>query len=98
MRRFIVHNQAGKILRTGRCSDSLFELQAGPGETVIEGTANDETDIITKAGKIKRNARKKPARKKPAALSFKVAIDKKMKAEITAAIATSKTAQGGATK
>lgn len=38
---FIVHDPAGKILRTGRCPADHLRLQAGYGETAIEGDASD---------------------------------------------------------
>ena len=76
MRNFVVYDKAGKILRTGRCSDSLFDLQAKAGETVIEGKANDVTDMVKK-GKVRKGVNKPkerpasvlvPARKKSNAL------------------------------
>lgn len=39
MKSFIVHNGEW-VLRSGRCKDSDFEVQAGPGEYVIEGEAD----------------------------------------------------------
>lgn len=44
--RFLVHNAVGKILRTGSCPEDHIQLQAGIGETAIEGEANDSTDYI----------------------------------------------------
>jgi len=41
MNPYIVYNTAGKILRTGSCPASMLEMQAHPGEKVIEGRAND---------------------------------------------------------
>ena len=43
MKRFFVHDTEGNILRTGNCSDDDFRLQAGEGETVLEGEADDAT-------------------------------------------------------
>lgn len=43
---FIVHNKAGDILRTGTCSDADLALQAGDGEFVVTGEANDEFHAI----------------------------------------------------
>ena len=40
MIRFIVYKNT-KILRTGHCPASMIAAQAGIGESVIEGTAND---------------------------------------------------------
>ncbi len=42
MKKFIVYNTTtGKIERTGQCQDSLFDNQAGVGESVMEGVADD---------------------------------------------------------
>jgi hypothetical protein len=46
MKNYIVYNDAGKILRTGSCPDSDFDLQAGESEFVLEGQANDSTQEI----------------------------------------------------
>jgi len=46
MKNYIVYNDAGKILRTGSCPESDFEIQAGEGEQVLEGQANDSTQEI----------------------------------------------------
>jgi len=51
MKRFIVYNSKGQILRTGSCPDSIFFRQAHDGEFVIEGKANDVTQKIV-GGKI----------------------------------------------
>lgn len=39
--KYIVHDAAGNILRTGQCPDDQLELQARSGENVIEGEADD---------------------------------------------------------
>lgn len=44
--KFLVHNQKGKILRTGMCSGNDFSRQAHDGEFVMEDTANDLTQKI----------------------------------------------------
>lgn len=46
MKSFIVYNATGKILRTGTCADTDIVLQAGDGEQVIEGVANDATQMV----------------------------------------------------
>ena len=46
MKNFIVYLADGKIVRTGSCSDSDFNLQPLVGELVIEGQANDATEMI----------------------------------------------------
>lgn len=43
---FIVYNQEGVILRAGVCLPEMVDLQAGDGELVMEGTANDVTQMI----------------------------------------------------
>ena len=43
MKQFIVHDVEGNILRTGSCGDDDLILQAGDGEIVVEGVANDAT-------------------------------------------------------
>jgi hypothetical protein len=51
MKNFIVYTKEGRILRTGTCLEASFSLQAGPGELIIEGEADDATDRIVK-GKV----------------------------------------------
>ena len=46
MKNFIVYDTSGAILRTGTCTESDFFLQAGENETVIEGNADDATQLI----------------------------------------------------
>lgn len=46
MKSFIVFNSTGKILRTGTCAPSDLQLQAQQGEHVLEGVANDATQMI----------------------------------------------------
>lgn len=36
----------GQILRTGTCAQTDLELQAGPGEAVIEGQAEDDRHFV----------------------------------------------------
>lgn len=47
MKNFIIHDALGQILRTGSCPDSMVADQLQPGETAIEGTANDATQYIS---------------------------------------------------
>lgn len=51
MKNFIIYNSNNKILRTGTCTAHDFLLQAGKGEFVLEGTANDITQKISE-GKV----------------------------------------------
>lgn len=37
MKAYTVYSADGKIVRTGHCLDSVFALQAGEGETVVDG-------------------------------------------------------------
>lgn len=47
MKKFIVHNAAGEIIRTGICPDEVFALQAiFEGEFVTEGDADPEKDAL----------------------------------------------------
>lgn len=46
MKKYIVYNQAKKILWTGGCSDKDFSLQAKDSNFVMEGAANDVTQKI----------------------------------------------------
>ena len=46
MKSFIVYAQDGTILRTGTCPDSVLPSQAGDGEFVMEGTADDSLQMI----------------------------------------------------
>ena len=46
MKRFVVYNNAGKILRTGGCPDNVFFRQTREGEFVMEGVANGITQKV----------------------------------------------------
>ena len=46
MKNFIVYDSEGKILRTGTCAAGDVSLQAGSGEFVMEGTADDAIQMI----------------------------------------------------
>ena len=43
---YIVFDDTGKILRTGICPPDLIDAQAGEGEFVMEGEADDELHYI----------------------------------------------------
>lgn len=49
---YILYNENGTICRTGNCSESDLHLQAGVGETVMEGLANDALQYV-KGGVVK---------------------------------------------
>ena len=46
MKHYIVYDASGLILRTGVCAEKDFNLQANNDELVIEGVANDSTQMI----------------------------------------------------
>lgn len=46
MKSFIIYNVDGIIIRTGSCVDSDFDIQAGDGEFVMDGIADDSCHII----------------------------------------------------
>jgi hypothetical protein len=46
MKKYIVYDDNGFILRSGSCTDETFDLQAQEGENVIEGEANDKYQMI----------------------------------------------------
>ena len=47
MKSFIVYKSDGKIVRTGSCVDSDFDMQAGEDEFVIEGIADDYLHAVS---------------------------------------------------
>ena len=54
MKNYIVYNADGDILRSGRCNDADFDLQAGDGEFVIEGIADDDNQVINDGQVVER--------------------------------------------
>lgn len=46
MKKFIIFNAQGKVLRSGSGQNSCFELQANDGEFVFEGEVKDMTQKI----------------------------------------------------
>lgn len=46
MKKFIIYNKKGEILRTGLCQEETFRLQSQDGEFVMEGSANALTQKI----------------------------------------------------
>ena len=46
MSHYTVYDETGEILRSGRCSDHLTELQAEVGEFVLVGRADDVTQKV----------------------------------------------------
>ena len=43
---YIIHNEAGEILRTVSCAPSMIDIQLSTGEDYIEGTCDDELDFV----------------------------------------------------
>jgi len=46
MKEFVVYNSAGTILKTGFCPEEIFHLQCGAGEQILEGSADDLTQMV----------------------------------------------------
>jgi hypothetical protein len=46
MKHYIVYDASGLILRTGVCAEQDFNLQANNDQLVMEGVANDSTQMI----------------------------------------------------
>jgi DNA helicase TIP49 (TBP-interacting protein) len=46
VKNYIIYNHSGDILRSGYCSDDDYNIQAGDGEYIIEGIANDDNQKI----------------------------------------------------
>lgn len=46
MKRFIIYNTFGEILRAGNAPDDMIAIQAQPGESVMEGTADEATQYV----------------------------------------------------
>lgn len=67
MKNFIVYDTSGNILRTGTCTESDFSLQAGENEAVIEGNADDATQLIVN-GEVSAKSEPSNAEKNVAAL------------------------------
>lgn len=46
MKNFLVYDDEGIILRSGYCKDGDLSMQAGAGEYVLEGVADDATKMV----------------------------------------------------
>jgi hypothetical protein len=46
MKHYIVYDSSGLILRTGVCAEQDFNFQANNDELIMEGVANDSTQMI----------------------------------------------------
>ena len=60
MSNYIIHGSDGKILRTGQCPETMVHIQAGPGESVLRGRANDMTDNVAGVGQFRWIRKKTP--------------------------------------
>jgi hypothetical protein len=85
MKKFIIHNASGEILRTGECSENAFDFQAAEGEFIIEGEANDATQMIVNGAVVNKPPPPPPAFNLLLALGIKAKqISSLCEAEITA--------------
>lgn len=67
MKDFIVYSLSGEILRCGTAPASVFELQAGEGEHVLEGKADPSNDVVDVAsGVLVPGGRQQPVVPAPA--------------------------------
>jgi hypothetical protein len=62
---FLVHDAAGQILRTGYCALRDLQSQAGPGETVLEGQANDRLHKVVSGAVARKTSEEIAAKKRP---------------------------------
>ena len=46
MKKFVVYDGSGQILRSGTCATEDFALQAVGGEFILEGVADDATQMV----------------------------------------------------
>lgn len=46
MKRYVVYDFTGRIIRSGSCQDHMIEAQAAPGEHVMEGKGRDDRDEV----------------------------------------------------
>lgn len=46
MKRYLVYDAGGTILRTGWCQDDMVQAQAAPGEFAMEGKAVDSINRV----------------------------------------------------
>lgn len=61
MKNYVVYDRQGIIQKTGHCPTDMLELQAGQNEFVMEGQADEESDLIDVLTKtVLRNTRQLP--------------------------------------
>jgi hypothetical protein len=46
VKNYIIHDVDGNILRTGSCPENMLELQVNENEFLLEGVANDLTQLV----------------------------------------------------
>lgn len=46
MKNFVVYEEGGTILRSGVCAEADFVIQAKDGEFILEGVADDATQMV----------------------------------------------------
>ncbi len=46
MKNFVVYEEGGTILRSGVCAEADFVIQAQDGEFILEGVADDATQMV----------------------------------------------------
>lgn len=46
MKNYLLYDDQGAILQTGRCPESMLELQGSPGKHVLAGTADQLTEYV----------------------------------------------------
>lgn len=63
---FLVYDATGRILRTGYCSLQDLAYQAGPGEIVLEGQANDRLQKVVNGRVTDKTAEEIVAAQRPA--------------------------------
>lgn len=64
MKFFTIYNAGGEILRSGHCSPDDFDIQAQPGELIVEAQSDPGKDAVNPAtGEIIKGGR--PARPEP---------------------------------
>ena len=73
MKKFIIYNKNGQILRTGTCQNDTFHLQNQKDEFVMEGIANDVTQKIIK-GKVIDKTLEEIEAEKPSEIPFEKSI------------------------
>jgi hypothetical protein len=79
---FIIYSDAGEILRTGRCPADAFNLQAQPGEHILEGVAccakdsiDPQTGAVIEGGRPVTAYPSLPGAPQPAGLSTEIQLD-----------------------